>query len=34
MAAVEKKSLDQQEETQRLEKAKMETVNVGGLKIQ
>ncbi len=34
MAAVEKKSLDQPEETQRLEKAKIETVNVGGLKIQ
>ncbi len=34
MAAVEKKSLNQPEETQTPEKAKVETVNVKGVKIQ
>jgi mannose-6-phosphate isomerase-like protein (cupin superfamily) len=34
MAAVEKKSLNQPEETQTPEKARVETVKVGGLKIQ
>lgn len=33
MASISKKSLNQPDETQTLEKAKVETVNVGGLKI-